>query len=216
MRRIIIGITGASGAIFGVRLLHILRSVSDVETHLIISPAARLTLAAECDLGLTDLAGVADVVHHHSDIAASVSSGSFRTHGMLVVPCSMKTMSNISTGNTGDLITRAADVVMKERGRLLLAVRETPLHAGHLANMLNLAQRGVIIFPPVPAFYHRPTDIQQIVDQSCMRMLDQMEVGVDAAPRWGIDISMKQNEPDGLRAASRPLADRAQSKGGVA
>lgn len=200
MKRIVVGITGASGGIFGVRLLHILRAVPGVETHLIVSPSARLTLSGECDLSPADLAGVAHVVHHHADVAAPISSGSFRTHGMMVVPCSMKTMSNIATGNTGDLITRAADVVMKERGRLLLAVRETPLHSGHLANMLTLAQRGVTIFPPVPAFYHRPTDIQQIVDHSCMRMLDQMDIPTDAAPRWGEDISLRSRQTGSRQA----------------
>lgn len=190
MKRVIVGITGASGAIFGVRLLHILRAAADVETHLIISASARLTLSAECDINPSDLNAVADVVHHPSDIAASVSSGSFRVYGMIVAPCSMKTMSNIATGNTGDLISRSADVVMKENRKLVLAVRETPLHAGHLANMLNLAQRGVTIFPPVPAFYHRPASIQDLVDQSCMRMLDQLDIEVATAPRWGEEASL--------------------------
>lgn len=192
MKRVIVGITGASGAIFGVRLLHILRTVADVETHLIISASARLTLSAECDINPSDLNAVADVVHHPSDIAASVSSGSFRVYGMIVAPCSMKTMSNIATGNTGDLISRSADVVMKENRKLVLAVRETPLHAGHLANMLNLAQRGVTIFPPVPAFYHRPASIQDLVDQSCMRMLDQLDIEVATAPRWGEEASLRR------------------------
>lgn len=192
MKRIIVGITGASGAIFGVRLLHILRTVADVETHLIISASARLTLSAECDINPSDLNAVADVVHHPSDIAASVSSGSFRVYGMIVAPCSMKTMSNIATGNTGDLISRSADVVMKENRKLVLAVRETPLHAGHLANMLNLAQRGITIFPPVPAFYHRPASIQDLVDQSCMRMLDQLDIEVATAPRWGEEVSLRR------------------------
>jgi 4-hydroxy-3-polyprenylbenzoate decarboxylase len=201
MKRVIIGITGASGAAFGVRLLHILRSVPDVETHLVVSASARLTLASECDISPSDLEAIAGAVHHPSDIAAPISSGSFRVYGMIIAPCSMKTMSNIATGNTGDLISRSADVVMKERRRLLLAVRETPLHAGHLANLLNLAQRGVTIFPPVPAFYHRPVSIQDIVDQSCMRMLDQLDIEVKVAPRWGKDVFLRRTRSH-LQSAS--------------
>lgn len=192
MKRLIVGVTGASGAIFAVRLLQILKPVADVETHLIVSPSARLTLAAECDMAPKDLNSLAHTVYHYADIGAAVSSGSFRTYGMIVVPCSMKTMSNIATGNTADLITRAADVVLKERKRLLLAVRETPLHAGHLANMLALAQQGVTIFPPVPAFYHRPSSIDEIVGQSCMRMLDQLDIETSSAPRWGEELSIQQ------------------------
>lgn len=192
MKRLIVGVTGASGAIFAVRILQMLKPLADVEAHLIISPSARLTLAAECDMTPKDLNALAHTVYHHADIGAAVSSGSFRTYGMIVVPCSMKTMSNIATGNTADLITRAADVVLKERKRLLLAVRETPLHAGHLTNMLTLAQQGVTIFPPVPAFYHRPSSIEEIVDQSCMRMLDQLDIETSTAPRWGEELSIQQ------------------------
>lgn len=192
MKRIIVGMTGASGAPFTVRLLHILRSIPDIETHLILSPSARMTLSMECDLVPRDLGELVHSVHPYTDIAAPISSGSFRTHGMIVVPCSVKTMSNIAVGNSGDLITRAADVIMKERKRLVLAVRETPLHAGHLENMLVLARRGVTIFPPVPAFYHLPKSVDDVIDQSCMRMLDQLDIEVDAAPRWGQDRSGAQ------------------------
>lgn len=204
MKRIIVGMTGASGAPFTVRLLHILRSVPEIETHLVLSPSARLTLAAECDLAPRELAELVHVTYQYTDIGAAISSGSFRSFGMIVVPCSVKTMSNIATGNTGDLITRAADVVIKERRRLVLAVRETPLHAGHLENMLNLSRRGVSIFPPVPAFYHRPMSVQDIVDQSCMRMLDQLDIEVGAAPRWGQDISLKRRTGSDDRCSKRP------------
>ncbi len=191
MKRVIIGITGASGAIYGVRLLQLLAGRDDVETHLVVSTAGRLTLSQECDLSPKDLAAFAGVTHHQSDIAASISSGSFRVHGMIVAPCSVKTMSNIATGNTGDLISRAADVVLKERRRLVLALRETPLHAGHLGNMLKLAELGAVIFPPVPAFYHRPATVQEIVDQTCMRLLDQIDLTIDSAPRWGDGVAIK-------------------------
>lgn len=185
MKRIILAITGASGAAYGVRAAQILKASPDVETHLVVSPAARRTIAQECDIGVKEVESLADVVHHHADIGASISSGSFRVHGMVVAPCSVKTMSNIATGNSGDLISRAADVMLKERRPLVLAVRETPLHAGHLESMLKLVRLGAVIFPPVPAFYHRPGTISDIVDQSVMRMLDQIGVETDAAARWG-------------------------------
>lgn len=191
MKRVIIGITGASGAIYGVRLLQLLNGLEGVETHLVVSTAGRLTLSQECDMSPKDLSVIAGVAHHQSDIAASISSGSFRVHGMIVAPCSVKTMSNIATGNTGDLISRAADVVLKERRRLVLAVRETPLHAGHLGNMLKLTELGAVIFPPVPAFYHRPESVQAIVDQTCMRLLDQIDLPIESAPRWGEGVEIK-------------------------
>lgn len=185
MKRIILAMTGASGAVYGLRTAQILKTVPDVETHLIISPAARRIIAQECETGVREIEGLADVVHHHADIGAAISSGSFRVHAMVVAPCSVRTMSCIATGNSGNLISRAADVMLKERRPLVLAVRETPLHAGHLENMLGLARLGAVIFPPVPAFYLRPQAISDLVDQSVMRMLDQIGIETQTAARWG-------------------------------
>lgn len=184
-KRILIAITGASGAVYGLRLVEILNDVDDVETHLVISKAGRLTLSAELDRDAAGVEALADVVHLAGNVGAPVSSGSFRLDAMVVAPCSVKTASNIAYGNTGDLITRAADVMLKERRNLILAVRETPLHAGHLETLTKLAKLGAIIFPPVPAFYQKPQEIQDIVDQTCMRLLDQAGVHVETAPRWG-------------------------------
>jgi 4-hydroxy-3-polyprenylbenzoate decarboxylase len=139
----------------------------------------------EQNVAIERLTALADEVHEPTNIGASISSGSFRSRGMIVAPCSIKTMSNIAHGNTGDLISRAADVVLKERRTLVLAVRETPLHAGHLESLTQLARLGAVIFPPVPAFYNQPVTLQDIVDQSCMRMLDQFDIDIEAAPRWG-------------------------------
>ena len=185
MERIIVGITGATGTVYGRRLMELLRCVPDIEIHLVMSRSAKLTLKMEHDDPPERLMGLAHVVHDVGNMGAAISSGSFRSRGMIVAPCSIKTMSNIANGNTGDLISRAADVVLKERRTLVLAVRETPLHAGHLENLAKLAHMGAVIFPPVPAFYNRPVTLQDIVDQSCMRMLDQFDLEVDAAPRWG-------------------------------
>ena len=184
-RRIVVAITGASGAIYGVRLLQMLREIHDVETHLILSRAGRLTLAKECQLSPTDLADFTDVVHAPSNIGAPISSGSFRMHGMIIAPCSIRTAACIATGMTDELTSRAADVMLKERRRLVIAIRETPLHQGHLETLTKLAALGAIIFPPVPSFYHEPKTIGAIVVQTCMRILDQLNVDVEAAPRWG-------------------------------
>jgi len=184
-RRIVIAITGASGSIYGVRLLEHLRTVVGVETHVIVSRAARQTIALETDLQPEAVEALAHHAHSPTDIGAAVSSGSFRTHGMVVAPCSVKTLSNIAWGNTGDLIARAADVALKERRRVVLMLRETPLHTGHLESMLRVSQIGAIVFPPVPAFYNRPARVQDIVDQSVMRCLDLLDVECESAPRWG-------------------------------
>lgn len=184
-RRIIVAITGASGSIYGVRLLQLLADVADVESHLILSRAGRLTLSKECGLSPADVAKFADVVHAPSNIGAPISSGSFRVHGMIIAPCSIRTASNIATGSTDELTSRAADVMLKERNRLVIAIRETPLHQGHLETLAKLAGLGAIIFPPVPSFYHQPKTIDSIVDQTCMRILDQIDVELAAAPRWG-------------------------------
>ncbi|NQU72163.1 MAG: UbiX family flavin prenyltransferase [Rhodospirillales bacterium] len=185
MKRIIIAITGATGTIYAVRLMELLRAETPLEVHLVMSRAAKMTLKMEHDADLDYINGLAHEVHDYGNIGASISSGSFHSSGMIVAPCSIKTMSNIAMGNTGDLISRAADVVLKERRPLLIAIRETPLHAGHLENLIKLSRLGAIIFPPVPAFYNKPVTLQDIVDQSCMRMLDQFDIHIESAPRWG-------------------------------
>lgn len=191
-KRILIAITGASGAVHGLRLLEMLAEVKDVESHLVISKAGRLTISAELEIDVAEVEAKADVVHLAGNVGAPVSSGSFRLDAMIVAPCSVKTASNLAYGNTGDLITRAADVMLKERRTLVLAVRETPLHAGHLETLTKLANLGAVIFPPVPAFYQKPRAISDMIDQTCMRLLDQAGVHLDAAPRWG--------EAGGIRA----------------
>lgn len=186
MKRLIVGISGASGAIYGVRLLKALQQVPEVETHLIMSNAARQTLALETDLSLRDVQALANVVHDARDIAANVSSGSFKTHGMVVLPCSIKTLSGIVHSYTDGLLIRAADVVLKERRPLVLCVRETPLHLGHLRLMTQAAELGAVIMPPVPAFYHRPQTLTDIIDQTVNRVLDQfdIELPADLFTRW--------------------------------
>ena len=186
MKRLIIGISGASGAIYGVRLLQVLREVPDIETHLVMSQAARQTLSLETDLSLRDVQALADVVHDARDIAASISSGSFRTMGMVILPCSMKTLSGIVNSYTDGLLTRAADVVLKERRPLVLCVRETPLHLGHLRLMTQAAEIGAVIMPPVPAFYHRPQTIDDIINQTVNRVLDLFNIDLpqDLFTRW--------------------------------
>jgi len=185
MERVIVGITGATGTIYGVRIMEILRAQGEYEIHLVMSRAAKMTLKMEHDAEIDYINGLAHEVHDSGNIGASISSGSFHSRGMMVAPCSIKTMSNIVNGNTGDLISRAADVVLKERRPLLIASRETPLHAGHLESLVKLSNLGAIIFPPVPAFYNKPKTLQDIVDQSCMRMLDQFGIHIETAPRWG-------------------------------
>ncbi len=185
MERLIVGITGATGTIYGMRLMEMLRAHGDIEIHLVMSRAAKLTLKMEHDMEASAIVGLAHEVHDPGNIGASVSSGSFHNKGMIIAPCSIKTMSNIVIGNTGDLISRAADVVLKEGRKLVVAIRETPLHAGHLESLTRLARLGAVIFPPVPAFYNRPSTLEDIVDQSCMRMLDQFGIHMETAPRWG-------------------------------
>jgi 4-hydroxy-3-polyprenylbenzoate decarboxylase len=185
MERLIIGITGATGTIYGVRIMELLRAHGGIEIHLVMSRAAKMTLKMEHDAEIDYIHGLAHEVHEPGNVGASISSGSFHSKGMMVAPCSIKTMSNIAIGNTGDLISRAADVVLKERRTLLIAIRETPFHSGHLENLLRLSRMGAVIFPPVPAFYNRPVTLQDVVDQSCMRMLDQFEIHIESAPRWG-------------------------------
>ncbi|MBC8952390.1 UbiX family flavin prenyltransferase [Xenorhabdus sp. PB62.4] len=186
MKKLIVGLTGASGAVYGVRLLQVLQPVEGIETHLVISQSARQTLALETDYTLRDVQALADVVHDNRDIAASISSGSFKTLGMVILPCSIKTLSGIVHSYTEGLITRAADVVLKEDRKLVLGVRETPLHLGHLRLMTQAAEIGAVIMPPVPAFYHRPEHIQDIIDQTVNRVLDQFDIDLpeDLFNRW--------------------------------
>ncbi len=186
MKKIIVGISGASGAIYGIRLLQTLQAVAEVETHLIMSQAARQTLALETDMSVRDVQALADVNHDARDIAASVSSGSFKTDGMIILPCSIKTLSGIVNSYTDGLLTRAADVVLKERRRLVLCVRETPLHLGHLRLMTQAAELGAIIMPPMPAFYHRPQTLDDVINQTVNRALDLLDITLpaDLFTRW--------------------------------
>ena len=182
-RRLIVGITGASGAIYGIRILQALQG-TDIETHLVMSESARITLAAESDMSTADVEALASVVHNVRNIGATVSSGSFKTLGMVVAPCSIRTLSEIAWGTTSTLITRAADVVLKERRRLVLMLRETPLHAGHLQSMLQATNSGAIIMPPVPAFYARPKTLDDMVNHSVGRVLDLFDIETDLVARW--------------------------------
>lgn len=186
MKRLIVGISGASGAIYGVRLLQILRDVAEVETHLVMSAAARQTLTLETSFSLREVQALADVTHDSRDIAATISSGSFKTAGMVILPCSIKTLSGIVNSYTDSLLTRAADVVLKERRPLVLCVRETPLHLGHLRLMTQAAELGAVIMPPVPAFYHQPSTLDDVINQTVNRVLDQFAIDLpaDLFTRW--------------------------------
>lgn len=182
-KRLIVGISGASGAIYGVRLLGILREL-DVETHLVISRAAQITLAMETDLKLADVEKLATVVHSNKDVGAACASGSFHTMGMIVAPCSVKTLSEIATGITSSLLSRAADVTLKERRRLVLMVRETPLHLGHIRAMAQATEAGAVICPPVPAFYTRPATLDDMINHTIGRVLDLFDIDAGLAHRW--------------------------------
>ena len=183
-RRLIIGISGASGVVYGVRLLEALHGI-DIETHLVISKSAEMTLAYETERKPADLHALADHVHAAQDLGAAISSGSFKTLGMIVAPCSIRSLSEIAWGTTTSLLTRAADVVLKERRRLVLMVRETPLHLGHLRAMTAAAENGAIILPPVPGFYSLPASVADIVDQSVGRALDLFDIETELVKRWG-------------------------------
>ena len=182
-RRLIVGITGASGAVYGIRILQALQG-SDIETHLVMSESARITLAAETDFTVAEVESLATEVHNVRNIGASISSGSFKTIGMVVAPCSVRTLSEVAWGTTSNLLTRAADVVLKERRRLVLMLRETPLHEGHLKSMLQVTQSGAIVMPPVPAFYAKPKSIDEMVDHSVGRCLDLFDIDSKLVSRW--------------------------------
>lgn len=182
-RRMIVGVSGASGVIYGKRMLEVLRELG-IETHLVMTNAARITMAHECDFTPADLEALADHTHSNKDIGAGCSSGSFRTMGMIVAPCSVKTMAEIATGTTANLLSRAADVVLKERRRLVLMLRETPLHLGHLRNMAAVTEMGAVIYPPVPAFYARPQSLDEMVDHTVGRVLDLFDLEAGTVRRW--------------------------------
>jgi 4-hydroxy-3-polyprenylbenzoate decarboxylase len=186
MKRIIVGISGASGAILAIRILQVLREVEEIETHLVISPAGRRTVALETDFSVEQVESIADYVYKPGDIAASISSGSFRTAGMIVAPCSIKTLSAIATSYADNLLVRAADVTLKERRPLVLMVRETPLHLGHLRLLVQVAEIGAVVMPPMPAFYHRPATLEEMIDQMVNRALDLLgvELPQDLFQRW--------------------------------
>lgn len=183
-RRLIVAITGATGAIYGVRLLETLRRLGGVETHLLISNAGWLNLRHELQLAKEDVHPLADVVHSVRDVGASIASGSFATDGMIVAPCSMKTLASVAHGLSDNLIARAADVTLKERRRLVLLVRETPLNLAHLRNMTAVTEMGGIVFPPLPAFYNRPASIDEMVDDTIARVLDMFALGPALAASW--------------------------------
>lgn len=184
--RLIVGMTGTSGVIYGIRLLEVLRDAPGIETHLVISNAAKRTIPLETDHSLDSITALADCVYPQNDIAAAISSGSFKTAGMAVIPCSMKTLSGIAHSYSDNLLTRAADVVLKDRRRLVLVARETPLHLGHIRLMAQVTEMGAVVMPPTPAFYHRPATIQDIIDQTVNRVLDVLgvELEQDLFQRW--------------------------------
>ncbi|WP_250465768.1 MULTISPECIES: UbiX family flavin prenyltransferase [unclassified Caballeronia] len=183
-RRLIVAITGATGAIYGVRLLETLRRFPGVETHLLVSSAGWLNIQHELELDKSTVHALADVVHNVRDVGASIASGSFSTEGMIVAPCSMRTLASIAHGLSDNLITRAADVVLKERRRLVLLVRETPLNLAHLRNMTAVTEMGGVIFPPLPAFYQKPASIDEMVDHTVARVIDLFQIASPAAAAW--------------------------------
>ena len=187
MKRLIVAISGASGVIYGIRALEILRKIKDIESHVILSPSAARTIAEETDYAIDAVKKLADVIYNHKDIGAAISSGSFKTEGMLVAPCSVKTLSGIANCYNEELIVRAADVCLKERRRVVLMFRETPLHAGHIRLMEQATQNGAIVMPPVPGFYSRPKSIDDMVTQSTGRALDLLGIDAGVVKRWKDD-----------------------------
>ncbi|AMO24848.1 UbiX family flavin prenyltransferase [Ramlibacter solisilvae] len=186
VRRVVVAISGASGAIYGLRTLQALRAAGGIESHLVVSPSGARTVAHELGMTMSDLAACADLVHDASDVGASIASGSFGCDGMVIAPCSMRTLAAVAHGLSDNLLTRAADVMLKERRRLVLLARETPLHLGHLRNMTAVTEMGAIVCPPVPAFYLHPNSVDDIVNQSVARVLDLLGVPHELAPRWPV------------------------------
>ena len=208
MRRLIVAITGASGVIYGIRALEVLRPIADIETHLILSPSAARTIAEETDLTMDAVRTLGDHVYNYKDVGAAISSGSFRTEGMLIAPCSVKTLSGIANAFDDELIVRAADVCLKERRRVVLMFRETPLHAGHIALMDQATRNGAIVMPPVPAFYHQPKTVADIVTQSVGRALDLFGIDAKIVKRW------RDTSPDTAIAPSRKPSKRLRAQPG--
>lgn len=210
-KRLIVGISGATGAIYGVRMLEILAKIEDIETHLVMSKAGRMTIQVETPFAVKEVEAMADVVHDINNVGASISSGSFRTEGMVIVPCSMKSMGAIAHSLGADLLVRAADVVLKERKKLVLVVRETPLHLGHLEAMAELTRIGAMIFPPVPAFYHRPKTLDDVINQTVTRILDQFDIDVGLFQRWD-DEGMSRHPDAGKTPTLAAVKDRQAAK----
>jgi len=195
-RRMVVGVSGATGIVYAIRLLQVLRGLG-VETHLVVTKPGEMTLAYETDLSTRELRAMADVTYSVNDVGAAISSGSFRTMGMVVAPCSMRTLGAIAAGSGDTLVARAADVTLKERRRLVLMVREAPLHAGHLRNMLAVTEMGGVVFPPVPAFYSRPRTLDDMVDHTVARVLDLFDLDADLGGRWtGQPVAARQAGPD--------------------
>ena len=192
--RLVVGISGASGAVYGVRLLELLKECG-IETHLVMSRAAQTTLAYETDLKVAQVEKLATVVHSYDDIGAACSSGSFKTMGMIVAPCSIKTMSEIATGTTGNLIARSADVALKERRRVVLLLRETPLHIGHIRTMAAVTEAGAIVYPPVPAFYTQPKSLADMIDHTLGRVLDLFDIEIGKVRRWTGGKGTRRSRP---------------------
>ena len=183
-KRIVVAMTGATGAVYGVRILEELRRAGDIETHVVLSNAGMLSAASELDLSKREIEALADVAHAAKDVGASIASGSFKSNGMIIAPCSMRTLAAIATGVTDNLVTRAADVVLKERRRLVLLARETPLTLVHLRNMVTITEMGGVIFPPVPAFYAKLESLDAMVDQTVGRVLDLFDIDSPLVRRW--------------------------------
>lgn len=183
-KKIIVGISGASGAIYGIRILEVLHLDPEMEIHLVISPQAKKTIAIETGWTIKQVEEMASFVYDNSDLGAAISSGSFRTQGMAIAPCSIKTMGSIAMSLNDNLLTRAADVTLKERRKLVLVVRETPLHLGHLRSMVSLTETGAVILPPVPAFYHLPKTLDDIINQTIGKVLDQLDIDNELFQRW--------------------------------
>ncbi len=193
MRRIVVGISGATGAVYGIRLLQVLHNHPDIETHLVMSNPAKQTIVMETDWTIDAVEALATRVYRINDIAASISSGSFRTDGMVILPCSMKTLSGIANSFNDNLLVRAADVTLKERRRLVLVTRETPLHLGHLRLMVQVTEMGAVLLPPMPAFYHKPKTVDDIVNQTIGRVLDLLGVEEELFKRWTGPENQKKN-----------------------
>jgi 4-hydroxy-3-polyprenylbenzoate decarboxylase len=210
-QRLLVGISGASGAVYGIRLLEVLSKLDQIETHLIITPAARRTIVLETDWAVSEVEGLATVNHRYSDIAAAPASGSFRMEAMIIVPCSMGTLAHVAHSFSDNLLDRAADVALKERRRLVLAPRETPLHLGHLRLLVQVAEIGAIIAPPMPAFYHHPKSVDDLINQSVNRLLDLLDIPlpVDLFERWqGGPHRRSRLRPEATRV---PISDNGAS-----